>query len=531
MRKKSLSLILAAMMAAAALAGCNSNNGGNSSSTGDNSTPQNTSSTNSSSAASDSGSSTGGAVDTSEAVNLIYYLWGSAGVANADILAAINEKMSADINATIEVKYIDWGDTATKYPLLFVSGEKFDMSHASPTAAVSYFTLAAQGAIQDITGYLDAVPTLKAEIPDDVWATSKYQGQIYGVPTLYSEFTPYGYAYRTDWTDGDITDMASFEAYADKLVADGKYLVNGNSNEAQNLYRMMVALTPDWMVAPGIPESQPYLVATSAANYTDIVHPAFTDEFADWAKKMKEWADKGYWPRDILSSQTGGKDNFHNSLAGGFITHMPDWTGDYGSISQQLPDVQVDFWCFGEANGKIVRKAGVDNSTVISKTSEHPERALMAIEKFMTEEEYYRLIQYGIEGRQYEIVDGYAEQPADYDSEKDGGGFSAWSLRNDRFNIPRRSEDPRRYTLIEEWKKTSMADPFSGFSFDDSKVKTQLSNISNVNAQIGTQLMLGKAQGDVDAAIESYRQQLTAAGIEDVIAELKSQLESFTPLG
>lgn len=528
MSKKSLAFILAAMMAASVFAGCNSSSG-NSSSSESSSSSASTSSTETSDA---EGTAT---VDTSTPVNLVYYLYGSAGVANEDILAAINEKLQADINATLEVKYIDWGDTATKYPLLFASGEKFDMSHASPTASVSYFSLAAQGAIQDITDMLDVVPTLKETIPENTWATTKYNGQIYGVPTLYSEFTPYGYAYRTDWAaEYGVDSIASLDdmaAYGEKLAADGKYLFVGNSADAQNLYRMFTSIVPDWMTAPGIPEAQMYLVATSVENYEDIIHPAFTDEFVDWAKTMKDWADKGFWQRDILSSQVSGKDNFNNGLSAGFISHMPDWTGNYGSVKEKLgADVEVTAWTPAVDTGKIVTKPGVDNSTVISKTSENPERALMAIEKFMTEESYYNLIQYGIEGRQYEVVDGMKVTPESYNADVDGGGFSAWALRNDAFNLPQATEDPVRYELIEEWKEVAIDSPFTGFSFDDTNVKTQLANISNVNNQIGIQLMLGKAQGDVEAAVESYREQLTAAGVEDVINELKSQLADFTPL-
>ncbi len=531
MSKKSLALVLAAMLTAGVFVSC----GGNNAST---SSENSTASTSSSAASAENGESGEGSatVDTSKSVNLVYYLWGSEGVANPDILAAINEKLTADINATLEIKYIDWGDVSTKYPLLFASGEKFDMSHASPTAAISYFTLAAQGAIQDITDKLDVVPTLKEAIPENTWATSKYQGKIYGVPTLYSEFTPYGYAYRTDWASEygfeSISSVEDMENYGNALAADGKFLFQGNSADAQNLYRMFVALTPDWLNAPGIPDSQPYLVATSAENFKDIIHPAFSDEYVAWAEMMKEWSDANFWQKDILSSQVSGKDNFNNGMGAGFIAHMPDWTGNYGSVKEKLgDDVKVTAWTFGEDDGKIVRKAGVENSTVISTTSENPERALMAIEKFMTDQEYYELMQYGIKGRQYEVVDGVAVKPDTFDQDKDGGGFSAWALRNDAFNIPYATEDPVRYELIEEWKENAIDNPFAGFSFDDTNVKTQLANISNVNNQIGVQLMLGKAPGDVAAAVEDYRNQLTSAGIEDVINELKSQLEGFTPLG
>lgn len=527
--QKTLAFVLAMMLLVGLLAGCgggtsndpSNNNGGTN--TSDNSDDSNTPPTGSDEP------------DTSEEVNLVYYLWGGEGPANQDILAEINKNLKADINATLEVKYIDWGDIATKYPLLFASGEQFDMSHASPNAAVSYFTLAAQSALTDITDMLDtAAPILKNEIPESTWAGTKYQGRIYGVPSLYSEFTPSGYVYRRDLKEkygvDAITSVETLEKYMDAVIANENFPpLNGDSSDAINLYRMLVDITDGWIEAPGIPLDQLFLVATSPSNYKDIIHPAFTQEFEDWAVKMHEWSQKGYWPKDILSSQQGAKTNFNNGISGGFITHMADWTGNYGAFKESMPDVETDFWTFAEANNKIKRKMGVENSTVISSNSKNPERALMAIEKFMTEEKYYRLIQYGIEGRQYEVVDGLAVQPESFDPDVDGGGFAAWSLRNDRFNIPYASEDPRRYELNEEWNKVAINNPFMGFSFDDSNVTTELSSVANVNSQIGIQIMLGKTQ-DPKQAVEQYRNQLTQAGIEKLIEEVKSQLENHTPV-
>ncbi|GHV02895.1 hypothetical protein FACS189485_04640 [Spirochaetia bacterium] len=484
----------------------------------------------------DSGSSSGGKPDTSRAVNLIYYLWGSEGVANQDILKAINAKLKADINATIEVKYIDWGETGTRYPLLFAAGEQFDMSHASPNTAAPYYTLAAQGALTDITDMLDtAAPLLKAAIPADVWTGTKSKGRIYGVPTLYSEFTTTGYAYsrnlREKYGLPEINSIATLEAYMDAVVKNEKFApLNGQSIDATNMYRMLVALTGQWIDAPGLPSDRNYLVASSAQNFRDIIHPAFTKEFEDWAVRMHEWNARGYWPRDILSAQISGKDNFNNGVSGGFITHQPDWTGNYGALKKAQPGVETDFWAFAEGNNKIVRKLGVENSTVISINSKNPERALMAIEKFMTDQSYYELIQYGIKGRQYNVENGILVQPAAYNADVDAGGFAVWALRNDKFNIPSANEDPRRYTLNDKWNKTALDNPYIGFSFDPTKVSTEISSINNVNSQLGIQLMLGKTQ-DPRAAVAQYRQQLTQAGIEKLIAELKSQMAGFTPAG
>lgn len=472
--------------------------------------------------------------DTSKEAKLIYYFWGSAGVQNEAILKEINTKMKADINATIEAKYIDWGDVATKYPLLFSSGEQFDLSEASPSFAVSYFTLAKQDALADLTGLLDSVPALKKEIPEKAWDYTKVNDKVYGVPTLYVAFNSYGLVTRSDISKkgnvAEVNSVETAEAYFDAALKQGMVPLNGNSAMGVNNYRLFLNLTDTWFPeVPGIVSGELGLAAKSATEYKDIFHPAFTQEFVDYAVKMREWADKGYWGKDVLSAPKTDKDNFIAGSSGAYITHQPDWTGSYSAIKTKLPDVETEFWCFGENNGKIKRMPPTENITAISSTSKNPERALMAIEKFMTDESYYRLLQNGIEGKQYAIVDGFIQEPDGFVSETDGGGFTAWAPRNNRFNLPVRSEDPRRAILNAEWDKIAIDDPYIGFAFDPKKVSTELAAVSNVNSTIGTQIMLGKSVAEPKAAVEEYRAKLTQAGIEKIVAEVKAQLDAFTP--
>jgi putative aldouronate transport system substrate-binding protein len=474
-------------------------------------------------------------VDTSKEAKLVYYLWGAEGVANKSILAEINKKLKADLNATIEVKYIDWPDTATKYPLLFASGEEFDMSHASPGAPVSYFTLASQGALVDITDMLDKVaPKLKAEIPDSVWQNTKYKGQIYGVPSLYSEFTPAGYAYSSEllkkYGMEKISSLDEMTKFMDNVVANESFPpLNGKAEDAQNMFRMLVDTTDMWLNSPGLSLNELNLVTKSPEDYKTVFHPAFNQEFEDWAVKMREWADKGYWQKDILSSTLGGKDNFRAVNSAGYMAHAQDWIGSYGADLKAQPKSDPYFFTFAEANKKIKRKMGVDNSTVISTNSANPERSLMVIEKFMTDESYYNLIQYGIEGKQYIIEDGIKKNPPGFDEKKEGGGFSAWSLRNDKFVVPSDTENPIRNTLYAEWDKVAINDPYNGFSFDPANVTTEIASISNVNSKLGIQLMLGKTSEAPKEAVAQYRAELKKAGIDKVIAEVEKQLAEFVP--
>lgn len=103
-------------------------------------------------------------------------------------------------------------------------------------------------------------------------------------------------------------------------------------------------------------------------------------------------------------------------------------------------------------------------------------------------------------------------------------------LDNPKKMIDSYTEDPRRYTLNEEWEKVAIDNPYLGFQFDPKNITTEQSAISAVNSQLGVQIMLGKTGMDPKEAVAQYRQQLKDAGIEKVIDEVKAQLEDFTPI-
>lgn len=376
---------------------------------------------------------------------------------------------------------------------------------------------------------------MKAEVPERYWDYVSVDGKVYGVPTLYVAFNVYGLVTRQDIQDKyEIPEVNSFEtaeAYFDACLKEGMVPLNGNSGLANDMYRTFLATTSTWWPeVPGINQGEMSLAATSLEKYDDIFHPAFTDEFMDWCKKMKEWSDKGYWSRDVMAaSAKDDKDNFLSENSGAFITHQPDWTGAYGSIQDKLKGMNTNFWCYAVDTDKMKRMPCTENICAISSTSDHPDRALMLIEKMMTDERYYRLMQMGIEGRNYEIVDGTVTAPASYDEAVDAGGFAAWSLRNDRLNLPYASEDPRRAQQNEEWDKIGHDDPYIGFAFDQTNVSAELSAISNVNSTYGNQLMLGKSTKPVEEAVQEYRDQLTQTAWSCLIIRKRST-GSRTPI-
>ena len=118
---KLISLVVAlALLISLPLAGCGGNNA-------DDSSGSTTAAGTTTEATNTEATNTGdNAIDISKPVELTGYLLGDRPAGMDDVLAEINKKLKADINATMEINYIGWGDLDSKYPLVLASGENID---------------------------------------------------------------------------------------------------------------------------------------------------------------------------------------------------------------------------------------------------------------------------------------------------------------------------------------------------------------------------------------------------------------------
>ena len=69
--------------------------------------------------------------DISKEVTLTMYLIGDRPVDNDEVFGKINERLKSEINATIDVKFMSWSEYENKYPLIFASGEDWDIIYTA----------------------------------------------------------------------------------------------------------------------------------------------------------------------------------------------------------------------------------------------------------------------------------------------------------------------------------------------------------------------------------------------------------------
>lgn len=468
-----------------------------------------------------------GKSDISKKVELNWYLVGDADKDSPQVIEKWNQMLAKDLNTTVKLNFMTWNDWQTKYNLLFASGEKIDMVFASSWA--DFFKLSKQGAFLDLK---DLLPTYAPEtwktVPEQDWKDVTFQGKILAVPSTYPEYTPDGIVYRDDWRQElnlpEIKDLDTMEQYYEG-VKKGKRItpINGKAwNEVNTLFHYFYDFK-------NIGGDSGVIVAKSYDTPRDVVAYPFTDEFVTFVKRMKTWADKGFWTSSTLASQQEPGDFIKAGTGAAYWRNAPGAAGFITDVKKNNPNIKLTYFPFTHFHNYVVPNLGINNGMAIPKSAANPERSLMVLEKLRNDPEYYNLMTYGIKGRNYDFTkDGSIVSPAPgQDPAKvKGYGIASWGWRNIKNEHPAKDRWEGEDKLIEEFKVISKPDIFAPILMDYQPVKSQLAAVNQVFQQYGQPLMMGLVP-DVDAAIETYRNKLKTAGVDAVLDYVTKQVAAY----
>ena len=212
--KKAIALLMALAMTAGIASGCSSGET-SSGSAGSEGSPA--------SAASETGE-----IDTSEPVELKMYLIGDRTPDFDAVYDKINEILQEEINATVSVEFLSWGEHDTKYSLLFSGQEDFDLiftasswAHYEQTVALGGFAPLSEEFIQTYA------PDIWEVVPEIAWEQAKIGGTIYMVPNYSNEFGQDVMAVRGDLMEKygveEIINWDEMKEFAIAAAADGMY--------------------------------------------------------------------------------------------------------------------------------------------------------------------------------------------------------------------------------------------------------------------------------------------------------------------
>ena len=454
--------------------------------------------------------------DISKSVDLTMYLLGGPAKDYDPVLVEVNKKLKTDLNASVKINWIGWGDFATQYPLVLASGEPIDLIYASTW--LNYYTQAQKGAFMAIEDLAPVyAPQSYAETTPDFLQQATVNGHLFALPPTFYQNGIMGYIVRGDlmkkYGMTSIDSMDDYGKYLDNVVKNDKNLdptgFMATSDGLDKYYATELGLYDILQT-----QYSPFYVSLDDPE-TKIINYLERPEMPAFFAKMKDWSEKGYWTKSVLSN----KDEYmlRDGKAASRLHNFDSWRGLY----IEHPEYDVQFypgWAYS------FKTAAMQDGMAIPASAKNPERALMFLEKLRQDQGYYNLLTYGIEGKHYEITSDNMLKALDLDAFAPEG-YCSWGFKSLKFYKTPVGSPPTLEKVKEKLAIMAIDNKFLLFTPNLEPIKNENAAVINVMQQYETPLRYGYV--DPVEGLATLNQKLKAAGSEKVMAELQKQLDEY----
>ncbi|MEX1030230.1 MAG: ABC transporter substrate-binding protein [Paenibacillaceae bacterium] len=465
-----------------------------------------------------------------EKVTLIGYLLGEAPPDGPAIMAEVNKKLEADINATIELKYIPFADIATKYPLMLTTGQDWDFIFGN----VDYASNAAKGGYQEITlaDVEKNMPLTFKATSESMWADTLVNGNIYMIPQTFKELGVGAHFYRDDlrkkYNLPEIKTLEDFEAYFEAVKANETDIlpVDGTAENVSVLFGKSLG---DWSFSKqGLSNLVNFNPDDPNYQFKGLFDADFLELYREGANTAKRLHDEGLLPKNPFAQKTTSSDLIKagkSAITTNAFEQFPQFAADFSSKGWEvgvLPAVT--------SKGTALQRPASGNGISFSPNGKNYERAMMAIDLLHQDPSYNMLISFGIEGKNYVInADGKLALGPDIDPAKNpypmyGAGW--WSNNRDQWP-PLENYTQAYIDMKKELQANAKSYLLDGFNPNTESFKSELANVTNVMTQYELPIRLGIVKTDVDSAIKELLEKLEAAGAQKVVDEIKKQAAQY----
>lgn len=417
-------------------------------------------------------------------------------------------------NIDVSMTFIGWGDYAQKYNVMVTSGNAYDLAFAQ-----NYTSNAQKGAYADMTSMLKTTAKKAYNAVDPAyWKGLTVDKKIYGFPINANVFATNNLVFNDYFTKKYNIDTSKIKSYADMQDAL-KTFHSKNPGVAGFAIGTGFKASPQHYDFP-LANSMPFAIDNSGAN-TKVVNIYDTKEMQNILTTLHSYYKAGYIPQDAATSST--QYNLQDNTW--FVRQETVGPFDYGATALKNASGGKDMTAKPITDPyKSTAQAQVAVWS-ISKTSKHKTEAMKVLNAFNTDKTLLNNIVWGLQGQQWKFTDkanGKIETTKKY---QPGYFIGAWMMGNNKILYTQDSITDKmiadRDTSIKDAKQSASL----GFNPDTSKLKTEVTNISNVMSKYLDILNTGTA--DPVPTIKKMDKELKTAGYDKVQAELQKQYDAF----
>ncbi|OBZ17130.1 ABC transporter substrate-binding protein [Bacillus sp. FJAT-26390] len=188
------------------------------------------------------------------------------------------------------------------------------------------------------------------------------------------------------------------------------------------------------------------------------------------------------------------------------------------AIKANAPDARVKTYLLADEKPRYITATGGEVLGV-PVTAPNPEGAIKFVNWIYKSKENYQLALYGVEGKDYEIVDGRIKKLTSNEF------FYEWMFRNQNYQMFGPDVAQESIDNYKSWDDKAILSASLGFRFNNEKVKLIETALKEVAGKDLAAIRSGFV--DFETGYPKAIKKLKAAGIDEYVAEIQRQLDEF----
>ena len=428
----------------------------------------------------------------------------------------INDYIKDKINVQVEITEFASGEYTEKANLALANSEINLLWTASWEPTIGTNDLVPNNAVYDITDLLPGTP-LYESMDEGQWEATKYDGKNYFVPVYKDNVEGYDIMFRKDlvdkygWDISTVKTLADIEPMLADLEAEGlkyPYL----SQKTAMFYRYYIN-DFDFFTA----DAQSNWVAVDRST-NEVVDTVLSDQYKEFCTLMAKWAEAGYISEDEVTKTTTDTTTQTQDWGISWWTDIPVNAEANSRYNQEVVMTPItDRWAHSTS------ALGSCYAVTANSTPEEAQACVDFLGLLYTDSKLADLYTFGIEGEDFNYVDGKVEQT-------DAGKYnhSMWESASATIVTPLTTEPDDKAELYKDFNGGANTSCAAGFRFDKSEVADKYAACQNVFNEYGFALENGGYGVDqIEDTIAQYQAALDEAGYQDVLAAFQAQYDEW----
>lgn len=430
---------------------------------------------------------------------------------------AINEISREEIGVEVEWTILDIGQWFEQYNLILSGTEAVDLlvNMGGITTGVS------QGAFLELEDLYAEYGQGIAEYLDDDFLQAGYaDGHLYGIANQKDFAATTNVTYRQDIVDElglDVSGVESLEDWTEILAAvheayPDMYCFVSNGGNSLNQFDSF-----NWDKL-----GNNLGVLLDYGETSEVVNLYESEQYESICRLMREWYEAGYVAKDTATSTENYGDIIKAGKAFCSIT-----TGNPGTADEASTNTGYEMATIALTEPLSTTSNVTTIMWSIPYAAAEPEAAMQFLNLMYTNSEVADLLNYGIEGTHYQVLE---DGTYDYLDGQDNTNNNyhpemTWIWPNTYIGGEWTTSTIGLGEQMTEFNNSAKRSIALGFVFDDTNVVNEVTACTNVVQQYAYGLEVGAV--DVDTVLPEFQQALKDAGIDTIVAEKQSQLDAW----